>query len=86
MLWTCLSTSALTGVSVEDVVEWAGGSRQGANTLAGVTVEMLVGAAALSVFPASTRTLTGFNIQLLIWTAHICREYVKVLLGGPWRR
>lgn len=72
-----LNTCTLTGLLVEDMVEWAGRSRwSAANTLAGVAIKMLVRAAVLSLVPAPTHTLTGFYIQFFIWATHICREYI----------
>lgn len=73
MPWACLATHALTVLLVEDVVQWAGGSRQDiANALAGVEVEVSVRATVFSLKPTLTHTLTGFHVQLLIWSTHIC--------------
>lgn len=73
MPWTRLATQALTGVLIEDVVQRAGRSRQRvANTLAGVEVEVSVGAAVSSWILALTHTLTGLEVQFLIWATDIC--------------
>lgn len=73
MPWTRLAAHALTGLLIEDVVQRAGGSRRHvANALAGVVVEVSVGAAVTSRILAPTHTLTGFHVQFLIWATHIC--------------
>lgn len=70
---TRLATCALTGLLIEDVVQWARRSRRGvADALAGVVVEVTVRAAVLALIPMLTHTLTGFHIQFLIWATHIC--------------
>lgn len=73
MSWTCLATSALTGLLVEDVVQRAVGSRLViADALAGAAVEVSVRAAVLSLIPTLTHTLTGFQVYFFIWATHIC--------------
>lgn len=73
MLWTGLHACALTGLFVEDVVHWTGLSGRGsAHTLAGVAVEVTIRTTVLSLTPMLTHTLTGFNVQFLIWAANIC--------------
>lgn len=70
---TGLATRALTSLLVEDVGQRAGGSGRGiAHTLAGVAVQVPVGATVVSLLPASTHTLTGFHVQFLIWATHVC--------------
>lgn len=77
MPWAGLATRALTGLLVEDVGQWAGGSgRDIAHTLASVTVQVPVRATVVSLIPAPTNTLTGFHVQFLIWATHVCWEYV----------
>lgn len=71
MPWTRLAAHALTGLLIEDVVQWTGQNRRDvANALAGVKVQVSVRATVLSLIP--THTLTGFHVQLLIWATHIC--------------
>lgn len=74
---TCPGAHTLTALRVEDMVWRAGGIRQrAANALAGVRVEVLVGAAVVSRNVASTHTLTALHIKFFIWATHICREHV----------
>lgn len=74
---TRLAAQTLAGLLIEDVVQRAGRGRQRvANTLAGVEVEVSVGAAVPSWILALTHTLTGLEVQFLIRAAHICREDV----------
>ncbi len=73
MPWTCLATHALTGVLIENVAQWAGGSRWDvANALALVDVEVSVRATILSLRSMLTHTLTGFHVKVLSWATHIC--------------
>lgn len=73
MPWTGLATCALTGLLVEDMGLWTGGSRQGiAHTLAGVAVQVSIGATVVSLIPTLTYALTGFHVQFLIWATNVC--------------
>lgn len=74
---TCPGAHALTALLVEDMVWRAGGGGQRvANALAGIGVEVVAGAAAVSREVALTHALTGFRIEFFILAAYACREHV----------
>lgn len=73
----CPGAHTLTALLVEDMVWRAGGTGQRvANALAGIQVEVVVGAAVVSRNVALTHALTGFHIEFFIWATNICREHV----------
>lgn len=73
----CPGAHALTALLVEGMVWRAGGTRQRvANALAGIQVEVVVGAAVVSRNVALTHALAGFHIEFFIWATYICREHV----------